>query len=346
MSFEADHRIRILDSIELAMIVKLAPAALLLALARADANWTTCAAPPAGMLATACDGGATCCTHPFSVSGWGCCPLGTDAVCCGNGYTCCPAGAECRDSGDGYSVVTECVAPSGAASAGLQICKPGRALAFSTALPNCLVVGDSVSIGYTPHVAAALADACAVQHAPLDTSDGGAEETAYGEQCLDYFLAASDGTATPPDVVFFNWGLHNLVAPGGAVVPGQSGTTDDYLPHLRNITARLAQLRAAHGTRLVFGLTSPEMCDADLDATVRALNAQAQALMDASDVPTVDLHAAVVAACGAPPQTECLGEAGGGCPHYSSDGYAYIANTTVAPAIRAALERPPSRARS
>ena len=77
------------------------------------------------------------------------------------------------------------------------------------------------------------------------------------------------------------------------------------------IMRAMAQLRAAHGTRLVFGLTSPEMCDADLDATVRALNAQAQALMDASDVPTVDLHAAVVAACGAPrgtplPRTQAL----------------------------------------
>ena len=38
-----------------------------------------------------------------------------------------------RDSGDGYSVVTECVAPSGAASAGLQVSKPGRALASQEA---------------------------------------------------------------------------------------------------------------------------------------------------------------------------------------------------------------------
>ena len=99
----------------------------------------------------------------------------------------------------------------------------------------------------------------------------------------------------------------------------------------------MIKLRAASGTRLLFGLTSPEMCDADLDATVSYLNDQAKALMDASNIDTVDLHAAVVAACGPSPQTTCLGEDGGGCPHYSPDGYAYIANTTVAPAIRAAL---------
>ena len=53
---------------------------------------------------------------------------------------------------------------------------------------------------------------------------------------------------------------------------------------------------------------------------------------------TVDLHGAIVGKCGAPPQKECLGEQGGGCPHYSSDGYDWIAREVLAPAFRAALQ--------
>jgi hypothetical protein len=48
-----------------------------------------------------------------------------------------------------------------------------------------------------------------VQHAPWDVSDGGAEETAYGIQCLPYFLASPSGIDIAPDVVYFNWGLHD-----------------------------------------------------------------------------------------------------------------------------------------
>ena len=88
----------------------------------------------------------------------------------------------------------------------------------------------------TPYVNQLLngsAGGCMVQHSPY-AGDGGAEETAYGWQCLEYFLTAADGGSVLPDLdlVYFNWGLHNLVAPGGHVVPGQSGYTTDYLPFL------------------------------------------------------------------------------------------------------------------
>ena len=203
--------------------------------------------------------------------------------------------------GAGYNVVTECVDPTTNATEtdGRQICKPGPAMPFSTSKPNCLIIGDSVSIGYTPFVASALADACQVQHSPY-SSDGGAEETAYGDQCLDYFLAASDGTPIAPDVVYlyrvdipwtsrgaaaaatrifrgdelrrgysvetscdvdipwrrashrryFNWGLHNLLGPGDPVVPGQSGTTDEYFRRadLPKTKRRRLRFRDASGT--------------------------------------------------------------------------------------------------
>jgi hypothetical protein len=50
----------------------------------------------------------------------------------------------------------------------------------STTLKNVLIFGDSVSIDYTRDVKANLSDVALVQHAPWDTSDGGAGTTGYG----------------------------------------------------------------------------------------------------------------------------------------------------------------------
>ena len=77
------------------------------------------------------------------------------------------------------------------------VCKSGPALPFSTSLKNVLWIGDSLSIGMMPFVAANLSDIALVQHAPWGI-DGGAEETAYGLYCLDSFLhspAVSRGSA-------------------------------------------------------------------------------------------------------------------------------------------------------
>lgn len=289
-------------------------------------------------LPTACDANATCCKHPFSNSNLGCCPLGPNAVCC-NGFTCCPEGTTCQDSGEGYSVTTKCVDKDSSVfkQNGLQICKPGPALPLSLDQRNCLVIGDSVSIGYTPFLSDLLnmtAGGCNVQHSPY-AGDGGVEETAYGLQCLEYFLHGSDGTEILKhvDLIYFNWGLHNLVPDGGAVVAGQSGHQSEYLPALQKIVSKLVAARTKFGVKFLFGLTSPEMCDAAMDKVVQDLNSQAATLMAQEHIPIVDLHAAVVKKCGKPPQVSCLGETGGGCPHYSSDGYKWIANSTLAPAF-------------
>ena len=49
---------------------------------------------------------------------------------------------------------------------GLPTCKPGAPLPFSKTLPNVLIIGDSVSIGYTPKIAADMASIAFVQHSP------------------------------------------------------------------------------------------------------------------------------------------------------------------------------------
>ena len=153
-----------------------------------------------------CGRGSTVCTAAYSGNGHGCCPF-DGAVCCPNGQTCCPAGTSCNDTG---KYLTQCIPqgstpPGASTTAGLSVCKPGAALPPSKSLPNVLIIGDSVSIGYTPPVAADMAKVALVQHSPWDTRDGGAEETAYGVQCLKYFLRSPLGVPLKPDVIMFNW---------------------------------------------------------------------------------------------------------------------------------------------
>jgi hypothetical protein len=62
---------------------------------------------------------------------------------------------------------------------GTPACKSGPLHRLAAGKRNCLVIGDSVSLGYAPFLATALAADCVVQHGPSG-GDGGAEETAYG----------------------------------------------------------------------------------------------------------------------------------------------------------------------
>ena len=66
----------------------------------------------------------------------------------------------------------------------------------------------------------------------------------YGIQCLPYFLHAPNGEAVKPDVIMFNWGLHDGPL-GNTTVPGQAGLPDVYAAQLENITTMLqASVRA------------------------------------------------------------------------------------------------------
>jgi len=128
-------------------------------------------------------GVGTVCAAAFSAANQtGCCPY-AKAVCCPNKQTCCPSGHVCHDTG---TYITSCVKvnnPDGdRPTRGLSVCKFGSPVSPSKTLPNVLVIGDSVSIGYTPPVAKHMAKVAQVVHSPFDISDGGAEETAYGLQ--------------------------------------------------------------------------------------------------------------------------------------------------------------------
>ena len=312
--------------------------AALAALSAPPAGWTTCGGLSDALANVACPSTATCVRQKWSPSlgNWGCVD-GVGAVSCGD-YTACPAGTKCVNSGSGWQVVSSCVStsdPSAPAVPGVQVCKQGAPLPMAAGKKNVLILGDSVSIGYTPFVNAALADVALVQHSPWG-GDGGAEESAYGEQCLDYLLRAPDGTPLAVDLVYYNFGLHNTPVCGNGRIPGQSANASSYAGPLDRLTIKMVGGRAG-GRGLMFGLTTPVLNNNATDALVLELNAEAQTIMYGFGVPTLDMHAPIIAKCGPVPQASCFGEKGCWSPHCVGAGYEWLANSTIAPAIRTFL---------
>ena len=322
--------------------------ALLGCLACAAAEWPNLCTPMTANYTaynvTRCPASATCAPNLYSLSGWGCAPFINATIC--NGFQSCPGTTACvlANGSGNYSdlhSVYKCVTPSGLDFGQSRCsCKPGPPLPPSTTLKNVLILGDSISLGYTPAVQAGLADVALVQHGPW-SGDGGAEESAYAVQCtLTYWLRSPSGQAVHWDVIYFNNGMHSTGLQGAPwLVPGQSGAPAAYPAELDVLTAGLVAYAAASGSKLIFGLTSPFLNNATIDASISAtLNPAAAAIMASHGVSTVNLYSAVVAKCGAVPQAECFGLVGCFSPHCNDQGYAYLADTVISPAIRAALQ--------
>ena len=267
----------------------------------------------------------TCCGSGFSPSGVGCCAL-PNAVCCGDGssgrggYACCPAGTTCSVvSGAGsYGAVYNCTAPGKPNATDISVCKSGPPLPMSATRKNVLWIGDSLSIGMIPHVAANLSDIALVQHAPWG-GDGGAEETAYGLYCLEYFLHSPSGMDIKPDLILFNFGMHDGPM-SNDTTPGQNAPPTNYAAELTLLTARLQASAKSYGAQLVFAHTTPFICTAAQDGCVQNLNNQADAIMTAAGVPVLKTYEAVIAHCGPAPQAQCFGQNGCWCPHCTDAG--------------------------
>lgn len=281
-----------------------------------------------------CEAKHTLCDAAYSANKKGCCVF-ENAVCCPNRQTCCPQGTVCQDAG-GYS--TKCVGPSKSVT-GKSVCKFGPPEAFDKSLKNVLVIGDSVSIGYTPSVGKNLSDVAKVHHAPYDVRDGGAEETNYGLQCLDYFLRSPYSLdKLLPDVLMFNFGLHDGPL-GNKTIPGQQGNSTVYPGELEQIAKKLADYASASSgkVKLLFALTSPMLCNVNADGNVQSLNNVALSIMQKYKIPVLDVHKSIVNKCGVPPQSSCFNTANCYCPHCPGEGYVWLAQSTIAPAIRAML---------
>jgi hypothetical protein len=122
-------------------------------------------------------------------------------------------------------------------------------------LPNVLLLGDSISIGYTLRVRELLRGRANVFR-PLSADDSkpfNCEGTRLGLRHLEKWIEGRQWT-----VIHFNWGLHDLKqvkragAEAGAPWVPQSDLAT-YGANLRQLTERLK----ATGARLVFATTTP-----------------------------------------------------------------------------------------
>jgi len=186
------------------------------------------------------------------------------------------------------------------------------------ALSRVLLIGDSISIGYTPAVRELLRGVANVHRIP---DNGGA--TSLALLMLDEWLG--DGHW---DAIHFNFGLHDVTR----VPPDTVRTLPDvYAENLRRIVARLQKT----GAQLIFATTTPVPGHTQNPtreaADVIEFNRRAVALMTELGVPVDDLYANAkprLAEFQVPSNV-----------HFTGEGYRALAKP-VATAIRQALTRP------
>ena len=144
-------------------------------------------------------------------------------------------------------------------------------VADDPSLPRVLLIGDSVSRGYTLATRAALSGRANVHRAPENC--GG---TARALAKLDVWLG--DGRW---DVIHFNFGIHDRGTPA-----------DEYGKRLERIVARLQQT----GARLVWASTTPIPDDPAQKQTAASIverNRAAAAIMQRHGIPVDDIFSAV-----------------------------------------------------
>ena len=152
-------------------------------------------------------------------------------------------------------------------------------------LPRVLLLGDSISMGYTLPVRARLAGQANVLRPAVNCG-----ETARGLRSLDEWLGAGKW-----DVVHFNFGLHDLKyldEKGAYVTPDkgrQVATPDQYEQNLRRLVERLKRT----GARLVFATTTPVPGGSQgrIEHDELRFNAVAVRVMKELGVELDDLHA-------------------------------------------------------
>ena len=151
-------------------------------------------------------------------------------------------------------------------------------------LPRVLIIGDSISIGYTVPVRELLKGKANL-HRPL-TNCG---PTKRGIEEIENWLG--DGSW---DVIHFNWGLHDIVymtEQGERVDPPQGQhqvPADQYEQNLDTLVKRLKQT----GAKLIWCATTPvpEGTSIRKPGDEVEYNAIAQKVMEAHGIPTHDLY--------------------------------------------------------
>ncbi len=191
-------------------------------------------------------------------------------------------------------------------------------IADEPGLPRVLLIGDSISIGYTLEVRALLQGRANVHRIPVN---GGATEVGLAN--IEDWLG--DGNW---DVIHFNFGLHDAKYVSETT---QRAPRDEYVENLESLVTRMK----ATGARLVFATTTPVPKDGKLQPgrifdSIEARNELAVKLMRDEGVAIDDRYAV------AKPVMEAIGRPND--VHFALAGYSLLAKA-VAESIAAQLSR-------
>ena len=159
-------------------------------------------------------------------------------------------------------------------------------IADTAGLPRVLLIGDSISMGYTVPTRELLAGKANVHRIP---QNGGSTST--GLENLSKWIGAGKW-----DVIHFNWGLHDLKHWASNKLDDAApvvATVDIYEKNLRELVARLK----ASGAKLIWANTTPVPAGTVGRAAgeEKQYNEAAARVMKDAGIPTDDLHSAVAA---------------------------------------------------
>jgi hypothetical protein len=175
-------------------------------------------------------------------------------------------------------------------------------------LPRVLLIGDSVSRGYTQAVRKALAGRANVHRAPANCGP-----TAAGVKKIDVWLG--DGKW---DVIHFNFGIHDRATP-----------ISDYTQRLEQLVARMQQT----GAKLIWASTTPipdDPAKKQSAASIVERNRAAAEVMKKHGVATDDLFAAITPHLATMQNPNDV--------HFNAKGYDFLGEQ-VAASIEASLAR-------
>lgn len=177
-------------------------------------------------------------------------------------------------------------------------------------LPKVLIIGDSISMGYTPEVTRLLEGKAEVRRI-----EGNGSSTGNGLAKLDQWLGSEKW-----NVIHFNFGLHDAKLPPEGI---KHSTPEQYEKNLREIVRRLKET----GAKLVWATTTPVPDGGNLApnrrfAAVEGYNEIALKVMKENGVAVNDLNAAV-----SPHAAEFLRPKD---VHYTKEGSLFLAERVAA----------------
>lgn len=161
-------------------------------------------------------------------------------------------------------------------------------MAFTPRQPNVLIIGDSISIGYTPFVEKQFSRQATVVH-----NQGNAQHTGNGLEKVDEWLGAEQW-----DIVQFNWGLWDLCYrhPDSKVYGNRdkingkiTHTVDEYAANLDSI---ISLLQKKTNAKLIFVTTTyvPENEAGRYTADVIRYNDAAKTVLKKYEIPVNDIY--------------------------------------------------------